>query len=109
MKVKCLRQNWRPFVYLLVLTEMLVACSRGTSQDLSEIQVDLAVSSNPPAVALATVDVALTGANNQPISGAKIELEGNERGRPTSFRPGLTFGKVMAGSVVEPWEPCHPL
>ena len=77
MTINRLRQNWQLLITLFVLSVLLVACRRGASQDISEIQVELAVSPNPPEVGLVTVDVALTNANNEPISGAEIELEGN--------------------------------
>ena len=47
------------------------------SSDIAEINLDLIVLPDPPAVGFATVNLILTDVDNQPIAGAKIELEGN--------------------------------
>lgn len=55
----------------------LTACQRGQTQDIEEINLDLAVAPNPPAVGPAMLTLDLSDANNQPITGAAIDLEGN--------------------------------
>lgn len=71
-------KNWLIFICIGAFAiALLTACQRGSSGDISEIAVDLAVAPDPPAVGQATVTLTLSNASNQPISGAKIELEGN--------------------------------
>lgn len=55
---------------------LLVGCRRA-GQDLSDIGLGVEVNPNPPAVGQATVTLTLTDAGGQPISGAKVEVEGN--------------------------------
>ncbi len=55
---------------------LLAACTRG-SRDLPEVALDLVVDPWPPRIGPATVSVTLADSAGQPISGARIELEGN--------------------------------
>lgn len=65
-------------ITLLAFGILLSGCQRGSSNnDIPEIGIDLTVSPDPPEVGFATLAIVLTDADNQPISGAKIELEGN--------------------------------
>lgn len=61
---------------LMVLTLALFACQGGTQQNLPDVSVDLTVSPDPPEVGPATVTVNLRDADDQPIGGAKMNLEG---------------------------------
>ncbi len=71
-------KNWLIFICIGAFAIILLtACQRGSSGDIPEIEVDLSVAPDPPAVGPANVTLTLSNANNQPISGAKIELEGN--------------------------------
>jgi hypothetical protein len=63
------------FVFLLVIT--LTGCQRGSSKDIPDIGIDLAVSPNPPQVGPVLLILTVSDANGQPISGAQIEVEGN--------------------------------
>jgi hypothetical protein len=76
-KILMTHKNWYLLIYLLLLTLILAACQRGSSGDIPEIGINLSVSPDPPAVGTATVILNLTNADNQPITGATIELEGN--------------------------------
>jgi hypothetical protein len=51
-------------------------CARG-GQDLPDVGVDLVIEPEPPQLGPATLTVALTAADGQPIAGAAVELEGN--------------------------------
>lgn len=64
------------FILLVMLLLILTGCRRA-GQDLSDVGVGVTVNPNPPAVGVATVTVKLTDPNGQPITGAKVELEGN--------------------------------
>jgi hypothetical protein len=64
-------------LFLLAALAALAGCQRGSSQDIPDIGINLVVSPNPPQVGLATLALTLSDANGQPISGARIELEGN--------------------------------
>jgi len=62
----------------VVCISLLAGCRRGSnSNDIPEIDINLSVSPAPPAIGLATVIIALNDADNQPITGANVELEGN--------------------------------
>lgn len=60
----------------LLLLLSLVGCSRG-AKDLPEIAVDLVISPEPPQLGPAAITVTLQDAEGEPISGARVELEGN--------------------------------
>lgn len=60
----------------LLLLLSLVGCSRG-AKDLPEITVDLVISPEPPQLGPAAITVTLQDAEGEPISGARVELEGN--------------------------------
>ena len=61
---------------LLLLLLFLVGC-RGSAADLPDINVDVALTPNPPQVGQTQVVLTLTDATGQSISGAEVELEGN--------------------------------
>lgn len=65
--------KWIPGLLLLL---SLVGCSRG-AKDLPEIAVDLVISPEPPQLGPAAITVTLQDAEGEPISGARVELEGN--------------------------------
>ena len=77
MKITGPKQIWQILFYLFLLTLVLVGCRRGNSDDISGINVDLTVSPDPPTVGLATIRLVLSDADDQPLSGAVVELEGN--------------------------------
>jgi hypothetical protein len=77
MKINGSKQIWQILFYLFLLTLMLVGCRRGNNDNISGINVDLTVSPDPPAVGLATIKLVLSDADDQPLSGAVGELEGN--------------------------------
>jgi hypothetical protein len=54
----------------------LSACGRG-DRDLADVTVELTIEPSPPQIGPATITVSLRDVYDQPISGAKIELEGN--------------------------------
>jgi hypothetical protein len=60
---------------LLVLL-LLSSCGRGTT-DLPEVGVDLTIEPDPPRIGPAVVTVELRDADEQPIGGAVVRLEGN--------------------------------
>lgn len=62
---------------LLVILILLAGCRRAGQGDLPNVGVNVTVNPNPPPVGQATVTVTLSEANGQPITGAKVELEGN--------------------------------
>lgn len=62
---------------LLLILVLLTGCRRAGQSDLSDVGVKVTVNPNPPAVGQATVTVTLSEANGQPVTGAKVELEGN--------------------------------
>lgn len=64
------------FLLLLLLLLTLPGC-RQAGRDLSDIGVNLTLNPNPPQVGQAMVNVILSDAGGQPISGATVELEGN--------------------------------
>ena len=73
-----MRQNaWLLSTCLLFMIIGLIGCGRTQTSDISEIGIELSVSPSPPATGLATLVLNLTDEQNQPISGATIELEGN--------------------------------
>ncbi len=67
------RRQWLLGLLLLLI---LAGCGRG-GQDLADVAMDLVVSPQPPQLGPATITVTMRDANGQPISGAKVELEGN--------------------------------
>ncbi len=79
-------------VFLLLLT----ACQRGGSADMPEIGLLLEIDPSPPTVGLAMLTLTLTDANGQPISDAKLDIEGNMShagmtpvfSQATEFEPG---------------------
>lgn len=73
-----MKQNiWLLSTCLLLMMIGLSGCGRAQTSDISEIGIELSVSPDPPATGLATLVLNLTDEQNQPISGATIELEGN--------------------------------
>ena len=79
---------------LLVLT--LAACQRGSSNDLPDINLSLEIDPSPPTVGLAMLTLTLTDADGNPISDAKLDIEGNMShagmtpvfSQATQFEPG---------------------
>ncbi len=62
---------------LCVLSLLLTACGGGEEEEsLPDVSVDLTVSPDPATVGTATVVVTLHNADEQPIGGAEMELEG---------------------------------
>ena len=59
---------------LLLLT--VSACGRG-GKTLPDVAVELAIEPSPPQIGPATITVSLRDADDRPISGAQMELEGN--------------------------------
>ncbi len=58
----------------LVLLLVLVGCSR-ENRDLPDVLMELAIAPAPPQIGPARVTVMLAGADGQPITGARVELE----------------------------------
>ena len=73
------RANWnnRTWIWLGLLVALILAGCRGGGGDLEDVNVDLAVTPDPPYVGPATVVVTLSDDAGQPISGAEMSLEGN--------------------------------
>lgn len=65
------------FILLVMFLLILTGCRRAGQNDLADIGVNVAVNPNPPQVGQAAVTVTLSEADGQPITGAKVELEGN--------------------------------
>jgi len=61
---------------LAICCLVLAGCARG-GRDLPDVALDLVVEPSPPRIGPAMVTVTLADASGQPISGARIELEGN--------------------------------
>jgi hypothetical protein len=59
-----------------MLLLLLARCGRGP-QDLPDVAVELGIEPDPPRLGQATVTVDLRDAGGQPISGARVEIEGN--------------------------------
>jgi hypothetical protein len=64
------------FLFLALLLLLLGGCRRAGG-DLPDIQVDLALSPDPPPVGQVRVVVSLSDVAGQPVSEAQVELEGN--------------------------------
>jgi hypothetical protein len=62
--------------WLAVLLLVLAGCSRG-GKDLPDVAMDLIVEPQPPQIGLARITISLADAGRQPISGARVALEGN--------------------------------
>ena len=60
----------------LVFALLLAGCARGGQAPL-DVTVDVTVEPTPPQLGPATVYVELHDSNDQPITGAAVELEGN--------------------------------
>lgn len=60
----------------ILLLLSLAACGRG-SKDLPDVVVELSIEPSPPQIGVALVTVTLRDAQGQPLTGAKVELEGN--------------------------------
>jgi hypothetical protein len=73
------RANWsnRTWIWLGLLVALVLAGCRGDGGDLEDVNVDLAVTPDPPHVGPTTVVVILSDDEGQPISGAEMSLEGN--------------------------------
>ena len=61
---------------LLLALALFASCSR-TPADQSNVGVNISVSPTPLAVGPATVQVTLSDSAHQPITGARVSLEGN--------------------------------
>ena len=70
-------KSWRWLGVLLLTLLTLVAGCRRSGHDLSDIGVSLVVNPNPPQVGEALVTLTLSDSAGQPITGAKVEFEGN--------------------------------
>lgn len=64
------------YVLAFVLLLALAGCSRG-GQDLPDVGLEMVVAPAPPQIGPATITVTFSDASDLPISGAKVELEGN--------------------------------
>ena len=90
-----LTQNTRRWLGLLLLIFILTGCRR-SGQDLSDVGASLVVNPNPPQIGEALVTLTLSDSAGQPITGAKVELEGNMShagmaptlAQPTEVNPG---------------------
>jgi hypothetical protein len=71
--IEIVRIRW---LLVLPLALALAGCERGI-QDLPDVGVELLVSPEPPQLGPATLTVILRDANELPIAGAAVELEGN--------------------------------
>jgi YtkA-like len=70
-------QRVRTWISLgFVLALVLSGCARG-GQELPDVGVDVAVTPSPPQLGPATITVTLRDSGGQPITGARVELEGN--------------------------------
>jgi hypothetical protein len=65
------------FMGLIVILLLLTGCRRAGQNDLSDIGVNVTVNPNPPQVGQAAVTVTLSEADGRPVTGARVELEGN--------------------------------
>ncbi len=89
-------KRWRWLGLLLLTLLTLVAGCRRSGQDLSDVGVSLVVNPNPPQVGKALVTLMLSDSAGQPITGAKVEFEGNMShagmaptlAQPTEVAPG---------------------
>jgi len=89
-------QQWSLATTLVLLLLTLAACQRGSSNDLPDTGLTLEIAPSPPVVGLAMLTLTLTDANDQPISDAVIEIEGNMShagmapvfSQATQFEPG---------------------
>lgn len=73
-----LRVNAYYFAVCTFAFSCLLGCgTTHTSDEAANINVDLVLEPSPPQVGTATVTLELSDLNGQPISGGKIELEGN--------------------------------
>jgi len=77
MITKLRSRRWILAATLVLLLLTLAACKRGGSSDLPDIGLTLEIDPSPPAVGLAMLTLTLTDANGQPISDAKLDIEGN--------------------------------
>jgi hypothetical protein len=64
-------------LWLLLLLCLTFSGCRQAGRDLSDIGVNLTLNPNPPQVGQVMVSLTLSETDGQPISGAKVELEGN--------------------------------
>ena len=62
---------------LLLITLVVVGCSRRSSDTARDVKLDFSVKPNPPKVGPATATVELTDKDGKPIKGATLKLEGN--------------------------------
>jgi len=60
----------------LLLLLLLAACGRA-SKDLPDVAVDLDIEPDPPRLGLAVVTIALRDGDDQPITDAMVQIEGN--------------------------------
>jgi hypothetical protein len=67
-----MRWTWAGVWLLLAL-----AACRGQGQELEDVGVALTVAPDPPRIGPATIVVTLSDSEGQPITGAKMSLEGN--------------------------------
>ena len=93
---KFLPRQWILALTLVLLLLTLVACQRGSSNDLPDIGLTLEVAPSPPTVGLAMLTLTVTNADGHPISDATIEIGGNMShagmapvfSQATQFEPG---------------------
>lgn len=63
---------------LMLLVALTAACSRGDDGDSNEeINLEVVVSPNPPVMGAATIEVTLTDGDDEPVTGADLQIEGN--------------------------------
>jgi hypothetical protein len=65
------------FLLIVIFSGAAAGCQRGSHNDLPEIEIDMAVSPDPPEVGPATITLTFSDAQGQPVEGAQVELEGN--------------------------------
>jgi hypothetical protein len=65
-------------VAVLLVVLAVPGCSReNAADDTADVKLDFTIRPDPPQVGAAQVSVRLTGAKNNPVSGATVKLEGN--------------------------------
>lgn len=63
---------------LMLLVALTAACSRGDDGGGNDdINMEVVVSPNPPATGDATIEVTLTDGDDEPVTGADLQVEGN--------------------------------
>ncbi len=77
MNINRNKKNLSSLILFLTFAIVLAGCQRGSSEDISDIGIDLTISPDPPVVGQAMITLELTNAEGNPITGANLELEGN--------------------------------